>query len=147
MKVILLQDVKGTGKKDQVIEVSDGFARNCLFKKKLAVEATSTEINAINNKKKAETYHKQEEIKAWMDVANKLRNKEVTCKIKCGENGKVFGSVNSKEIADELNALGFNVDKKQILLKNPIKSVGLFEVELKFLPEVTTKIKVKVESL
>ena len=147
MKVILLQDVKGTGKKDEIIEVSDGFARNCLFKKKLAVEATSTEINAINNKKKAETYHKQEEIKAWMEVANKLRNKEVTCKIKCGENGKVFGSVNSKEIADELNALGFNIDKKQILLKNPIKSVGICEVELKFLPEVTTKIKVKVESL
>ena len=147
MKVILLQDVKGTGKKDEIIEVSDGFARNCLFKKKLAVEATSTEINAINNKKKAESYHKQEEIKAWMEVANKLRNKEVTCKIKCGENGKVFGSVNSKEIADELNALGFNIDKKQILLKNPIKSVGVCEVELKFLPEVTTKIKVKVESL
>ena len=147
MKVILLQDVKGTGKKDEIIEVSDGFARNCLFKKKLAVEATSTEINAINNKKKAESYHKQEEIKAWMEVANKLRNKEVTCKIKCGENGKVFGSVNSKEIADELNALGFNIDKKQILLKNPIKSVGICEVELKFLPEVTTKIKVKVESL
>ena len=147
MKVILLQDVKGTGKKDEIIEVSDGYARNCLFKKKLAVEATSTEINAINNKKKAESFHKQEEIKAWMEVASKLRNKEFTCKIKCGENGKVFGSVNSKEIADELNALGFDVDKKQILLKNPIKSVGLYEVELKFLPEVTTKIKVKVESL
>jgi large subunit ribosomal protein L9 len=147
MKVILLQDVKGTGKKDEIIEVSDGYARNCLFKKKLAVEATSTEINAINNKKKAESFHKQEEIKAWMDVASKLRNKEFVCKIKCGENGKVFGSVNSKEIADEINALGFNIDKKQILLKNPIKNVGLYEVELKFLPEVTTKVKVKVESL
>ena len=138
MKVILLQDVKGTGKKDEIIEVSDGYARNCLFKKKLAVEATSTEINAINNKKKAESFHKQEEIKAWMEVASKLRNKEFICKIKCGENGIVFGSVNSKEIADEINALGFNIDKKQILLKNTIKNVGLYEVELKFLPEVTT---------
>ena len=147
MKVILLQDVKGTGKKDEIIEVSDGYARNCLFKKKLAVEATSTEINSINNKKKAESYHKQEEIKAWMEVANKLRNKEVTCKVKCGENGKVFGSINSKEISDELNVLGFDVDKKKILLKDPLKSLGLYEVELKFLPEVTTKIKVKVESL
>ena len=82
-----------------------------------------------------------------MEVANKLRNKEVTCKIKCGENGKVFGSVNSKEIADELTALGFDIDKKQILLKTPIKSVGVYDIELKFLPEVTTKIKVKVESL
>ena len=147
MKVILLQDVKGTGKKDEIIEVSDGYARNCLFKKKLAVEATSTEINAINNKKKAESYHKQEEIKACMEIAAKLRNKEVTCKVKCGENGKVFGSINSKEISDELKGLGYDIDKKKILLKEPLKSLGLYDVEIKFLPEVTTKIKVKVEGL
>ena len=144
MKVILLQDVKGTGKKDEIIEVSDGFARNCLFKKKLAVEATSTEINAINNKKKAETYHKQEEIKAWMEVANKLRNKEITCKIKCGENGKVFGSVNSKEIADELIALGFNIDKKKIVLASNIKTAGVYPVTVKISPEETAKISVNI---
>ena len=147
MKVILLQDVKGTGKKDEIIEVSDGFARNCLFKKKLAVEATSTQVNAISNKKKAESFHKQEEIKLWMGVASELRNKEVVCKVKCGENGKVFGSINSKEISDGLKELGYDVDKKKILLKDPLKSVGVYEVEIKFLPDVTTKIKVKVESL
>ena len=146
MKVILLQDVKGTGKKDDIIEVSDGYARNCLFKKKLAVEATSTQINAITNKKKAETYHKQEEIKAWMAVASELCGKEVTCSVKCGENGKVFGSINSKEIAEKLVEMGYDVDKKKILLKDPLKNVGVYDVEIKFLPDVTTKIKVKVIS-
>ena len=147
MKVILLQDVKAQGKKGDIITVSDGYARNCLFKKKLAVEATSTEVNAITNKKKAETYHKQENIKAWMAVANEIRNKEVVCSVKCGENGKVFGSITSKEIADKLVAMGYDIDKKKILLKEPLKSVGTYEVELKFLPDVTSKIKVKVESL
>ena len=147
MKVILLADVKGTGKKDDIIEVSDGYARNCLFKKKLAVEATSTEVNAITNKKKAETYHKQENIKAWMAVANEIRNKEVVCSVKCGENGKVFGSITSKEISDKLVALGYDIDKKKILLKEPLKSVGIYDVELKFLPDLTSKIKVRVESL
>ena len=144
MKVILKADVKGTGKKDEIIEVSDGFARNCLFKKKLAIEATSTEINAIKNKQNANAYHKQEEKKAWMEVANKLRNKEVVCSVKCGENGKVFGSINSKEIAESLKEMGFDIDKKKILLKDPLKNVGVYEVELKFLPDVTTKINVKV---
>jgi len=147
MKVILLADVKGTGKKGDIIEVSDGYARNCLFKKKLAVEATSTEVNAITNKKKAETYHKQENIKAWMAVANEIRNKEVVCSVKCGENGKVFGSITSKEIADKLVAMGYDIDKKKVLLKEPLKSVGIYDVELKFLPDVTSKIKVKVESV
>ena len=147
MKVILLADVKGTGKKDDIIEVSDGFARNCLFKKKLAVEATATQVNSITNKKKAESFHKQEEVKAWIAVANEIRNKEVVCAVKCGENGKVFGSITSKEISDKLSALGYNIDKKKILLKEPLKSIGIYDVELKFLPEVTSKIKVKVESV
>ena len=147
MKVILLADVKGTGKKDDIIEVSDGFARNCLFKKKLAVEATATQVNSITNKKKAESFHKQEEVKAWIAVANEIRNKEVVCSVKCGENGKVFGSITSKEISDKLSALGYNIDKKKILLKEPLKSIGIYDVELKFLPEVTSKIKVKVESV
>ena len=82
-----------------------------------------------------------------MGVASELRNKEVVCKVKCGENGKVFGSINSKEISDGLKELGYDVDKKKILLKDPLKSVGVYEVEIKFLPDVTTKIKVKVESL
>ena len=79
MKVILLQDVKGTGKKDDVVEVSDGYARNCLFKKKLAVEATAAGVNAINGQKKAAEFHKAEEVKKWRETAVSLKGKEVTC--------------------------------------------------------------------
>ena len=82
MKVILLQDVKGSGKKDDIVEVGDGYAKNFLFKKKLAVEATSTEVNAITNKKKAEAYHKAEEVKYWKGVAEKIKNREIVCSVR-----------------------------------------------------------------
>lgn len=146
MKVILLADVKGTGKKNDVIEVSDGYARNCLFKKKLAIEATSTEINAVQNKLKAQEFHKAEEIKKWKELAAKMKNAEIKCTVKCGENGKIFGSVTSKEIADKLVESGYDVDKKKIILKEPIKTPGNYVVEVKFLPDVSTKIKVSVKA-
>lgn len=146
MKVILLADVKGTGKKNNVIEVSDGYARNCLFKKKLAIEATSTEINAVQNKLKAQEFHKAEEIKKWKELAAKMKNAEIKCSVKCGENGKIFGSVTSKEIADKLVEAGYDVDKKKIILKEPIKTPGNYVVEVKFLPDVSTKIKVSVKA-
>ena len=146
MKVILLADVKGTGKKNDVIEVSDGYARNCLLKKKLAIEATSTEINAVQNKLKAQEFHKAEEIKKWKELAAKMKNAEIKCTVKCGENGKIFGSVTSKEIADKLVESGYDVDKKKIILKEPIKTPGNYVVEVKFLPDVSTKIKVSVKA-
>lgn len=146
MKVILLADVKGTGKKNDVIEVSDGYARNCLLKKKLAIEATSTEINAVQNKLKAQEFHKAEEIKKWKELAAKMKNAEIKCTVKCGENGKIFGSVTSKEIADKLVEAGYDVDKKKIILKEPIKTPGNYVVEVKFLPDVSTKIKVSVKA-
>ena len=146
MKVILLADVKGTGKKNDVIEVSDGYARNCLFKKKLAIEATSTEINAVQNKLKAQEFHKAEEIKKWKELAAKMKNAEIKCTVKCGENGKIFGSVTSKEIADKLVEAGYDVDKKKIILKEPIKTPGNYVVEVKFLPDVSTEIKVSVKA-
>ena len=146
MKVILLADVKGTGKKNDVIEVSDGYARNCLFKKKLAIEATSTEINAVQNKLKAQEFHKAEEIKKWKELAAKMKNAEIKCTVKCGENGKIFGSVTSKEIADKLVEAGYDVDKKKIILKEPIKTPGNYVVEVKFFPDVSTKIKVSVKA-
>lgn len=146
MKVILLQDVKGTGKKDDVVEVSDGYARNCLFKKKLAVEATAAGVNAINGQKKAAEFHKAEEIRKWRETAASIKGKEVTCFVKCGENGKVFGSVTSKEIADKLRELGYEIDKKKIVLGDTLKTVGIYDAEIKFLPDVSAKIKVKVEA-
>ena len=144
MKVILLKDVKGSGKAGEIIEVSDGYARNCLIKKGLAEEATPVKINSLNIKKNAENFHKQEEIKALRQEASKLRGQTVTVSIKCGENGKVFGSITAKEIADAINANGFNVDKKKVLLDQPIKSVGSYTVEVKFLPDEIAKITVKV---
>ena len=146
MKVILLQDVKGTGKKDDVVEVSDGYARNCLFKKKLAVESTAAGVNAINGQKKAAEFHKAEEIRKWRETAASIKGKEVTCFVKCGENGKVFGSVTSKEIADKLRELGYEIDKKKIVLGDTLKTVGVYDAEIKFLPDVSAKIKVKVEA-
>lgn len=146
MKVILLQDVKGTGKKDDVVEVSDGYARNCLFKKKLAVEATAAGVNAINGQKKAAEFHKAEEIRKWRETAASIKGKEVTCFVKCGENGKVFGSVTSKEIADKLRELGYEIDKKKIVIGDTLKTVGVYDAEIKFLPDVSAKIKVKVEA-
>ena len=133
-------------KKNDVIEVSDGYARNCLFKKKLAIEATSTEINAVQNKLKAQEFHKAEEIKKWKELAAKMKNAEIKCTVKCGENGKIFGSVTSKEIADKLVEAGYDVDKKKIILKEPIKTPGNYVVEVKFLPDVSTKIKVSVKA-
>ena len=147
MKVILLADVKGSGKKDDVVEVSDGYARNFLFKKNLAIEASATQINAVNNKKKAEEYHKAQELKKWKDEAARIKNHEVVCSVKIGENGKLFGSITSKEIAEKLIADGYEIDKKKIILKEPIKSVGVYTVEIKFLPDVSSTVKVKVESL
>lgn len=145
MKVILLADVKGSGKKNDVIEVSDGYARNCLIKKKLAKEATAIEINAVNGQKKAAEYHKTEEIKHWKEVAATLKGKEIICQVKCGENGKFFGSITSKEIADKLVEQGYEIDKRKVVLKEPLKSAGVYPVEIKFLPDVSTKINVRVE--
>jgi len=147
MKIILLKDVKGTGKAGEIKEVADGYARNCLIKKGLAEEATSVKINSLNIKKDAQDFHKKEEIKALKEEAKRLNGEKVTVKIKCGENGKVFGSVTSKEIAEVLSEKGFSVDKKKILLKDAIKSLGEFNVEVKFLPDAIAKIKVEVVSL
>ena len=144
MKVIFLKDVKGSGKKGEIAKVSDGYARNFLIKKGLAEEATAVKINSLNIKKGAEDFHRREEIKALKEEAKKLNGTQITLKIKCGENGKVFGSVTAKEIADELTALGYTVDKKRVMLKDPIKLLGVYAVDVKFLPEVIAKIKVEV---
>ena len=146
MKVILLKDVKGLGKAREIKEVSDGYARNCLLKQGLAEEATAVKINSLNIKKNSEEFHKREEIKALQEEAKKLNGKSVKVKIKCGENGKIFGSVTTKEIADAILETGVVVDKKKILLKDTIKNLGEYTVEVKFLPDVFAKVKVIVEA-
>lgn len=146
MKVILLADVKGTGKKGEIKEVSDGYARNCLIKKGLAKEATAVEVNSLKIKQEAEEFHKQEEIARLKEIAAKVKNAVIVCKVKAGEKGKIFGSVTSLEICNALNNNGFEVEKKMIVLPEPIKTLGVYTVEIRLMAGVSSKICVKVEA-
>ena len=144
MKVILKQDVKGTGKKGDIIDVSDGFAKNFLLKKGLAEQASSVAVNSLKIQKEAEERRRAEEIKQIKELAGRMDKSKVEVKIKCGENGKVFGSVTSKEIASKLADLGFDVNKKKILLKEGLKTVGEYPVEIRLMEGVSAKITVSV---
>ena len=146
MKVILNEDVKGSGKKGDVVEVSDGYARNFLFKKKLAEVATSVNVNSIKIKKEAEAFHFAETLKETKQLAEELKKVTVNLKVKCGENGKIFGSVTSKEISAKLLDMGFDIDKKKIVLKEPIKSAGSYVLAVKLFPKITSQISVFVEN-
>ena len=146
MKIILLQDVKGQGKKGDVIDVNEGYARNFLIKKGFAEVATADKINDINQKKAAADFHKAEEVKAMRELAKELNGKSFTVKIKAGQGGKVFGSVTGANIADALTAAGYAVDKKKVVLTQPIKNVGAYDVDLKLMEGITSKIKVAVEA-
>ena len=147
MKVILLQDVKGTGKKGDICEVSDGYARNMLFKKNLAKTATAVEVNSLKIKKEAEEFHRKEEIKRLTDLSKEINGKTVVCFVKCGENGKIFGSVTNQEVASSLSSIGYDVDKKKIVLKEPIKQLGKHQAEIKLISDIPCKITVSVEPL
>ncbi len=144
MKVVLLQDVKGHGKKGELCNVSDGYARNFLFPKKLAVEADSTALNELKNREQAAAHHKQEEINAAKATADALNGKTVNIKAKAGSNGKLFGSVTSKEIAAEIkNTLGIEIDKKKMSVAD-IKNFGEYTAEIKLYQGISAKITVKV---
>ncbi|MFZ3130796.1 MAG: 50S ribosomal protein L9 [Desulfosporosinus sp.] len=145
MKVILQADVKGTGKKGQVFEVADGYARNFLFPKKLAIEATTGNILDITHKKALEDRRKGKEKEAAVELAGKLNALLIEVKTKTGEGGRLFGSVTSKEIADVLkNQHGVEVDKRKLELKEPIKALGNYEVPVKIHPDVIAKLQVQV---
>ena len=147
MKVILKADVKGSGKKGDILEVSDGYAKNYLIKRGLADIATSQGINEVNQKRTADAFHKAESIKAMKEVAAKLNGTEVSLSIRAGENGKVFGSVTTAQISAALSEAGYEVDKKKINVKDPMKTVGVFDAEVRFMEGVTAKIKVNVSAL
>lgn len=144
MKVILLQDVKGQGKKGEVVDVNEGYARNFLIKKGLAEIATASKLNDISMKKSAADFHKAEEVKVTRELAKTLNGKTFTVKIKAGQNGKVFGSVTAANIADSLAAAGHAVDKRKIVLPNPIKNIGTYSIELKLLEGISCKINIEV---
>lgn len=145
MKVILLTDVKGTGKKGDICEVSDGFAQNFLIKTKKAKIADSCAINENNQAKKAKEYHYEQDKQKAINLKSKLDNLTLSMQIKGGSNGKAFGSITGLEIANELKKQGYNVDKKQIVLKDPIKLAGAYNVDLKLFVGVVAKIVIKVD--
>ena len=145
MKVIFLQDVKGSGKKGDVKEVADGYARNFLIGKGLAVEATAKNMSDLAGKKSSEQ-HKADVAKQEAETAaSKIKGKKVVCKSKAGQGGKLFGSVTAGNIADLISAqLGVMVDKKKISLDTEIKSFGTYTAEVKFLAGISEKITVEV---
>ena len=147
MKVILLENIKGVGKKDEVINAADGYARNYLLPKKLAVEANVENMSKLNNKKEAASYKKDVEKQQAEELAKKLKGILLKIRVKAGENGKIFGGVTAKEIADNLKEqYGFAIDKKKIELKDTIKTLGSFEVSVKLFDGVVAILKVEVIS-
>ena len=145
MKVVLLQDVKSIGKKDTVVTVSDGYARNFLLPRKLAVEATAAAMNDVKTKESAKAHHKREEIKAAEELKAKIDGKTVTIKAKAGKEGKLFGAVTTKDVADAIKQqLKVDIDKKKLVM-NDIKTFMRCECEVKIYPEIHAKITVNVE--
>lgn len=144
MKVLLLTDVRGTGKKGEIKEVADGYANNFLIKTGKARRADNEAISENKNRSEANAYHKEMERQAAVALGQKLKNATVNVKIKCGENGKTFGSITAKEIADALAKQGYNIDKRKIELSSPIKTVGLYTVSAKLHSEVQVKFNVEV---
>ena len=146
MKVILLEDVKALGKKGQVVNVSDGYARNLLLPKKLGVEATGKNMNDLKLQKAHEDKVAQENLDAAKAFAEELKDKQVTVGIKVGEGGRTFGSISAKEIAEAAKAqLGYELDKKKLQLSAPIKALGTTMVPIKLHPKVTGELKVVVK--
>ena len=147
MKVILLDNIKGVGKKDEIITASDGYARNYLLPKKLAVEANAENMSKLNNKKESANYKKDQEKQQAEELAKKLKGIMLKIKVKAGENGKIFGGVTSKEISENLKSqYNFVVDKKKIELKDTIKTLGSFNVTVKLYEGILANLKVEVIS-
>ena len=145
MKVILLQDVKNVGKKDDIVEVNDGYARNVLLRKGLGVEASKKAVNDLKLKKAKEDRGGKEKLLEAKKFAEELREKEVILKMKVGEGGRTFGAVSTKEIAEAAKKqLGYDLDKKKMHTE-PIKTLGVHNIEVKVHPKVTATLKVKVQ--
>ena len=147
MKVILLQDIKNVGKKDEIINANDGYARNFLFPKKLAIEANKDNLLKLQAKKDSKVHKKNLEIEEFKKQAEKISKLTLELKVKAGGNGKIFGGVTSKEISEELNKqYKIQVDKKKIVLKETIKNIGRFTVDIKFGDGITTNLTLEVKA-
>ena len=147
MKVILKADIKGVGKKDQVINASDGYARNFLFPKNLAVEANAENMSKLKAKQDSNAFKKSQEKEEAQKIADKLSKILMKVQVKAGENGKIFGGVSSKEIAENLEKqYSIKVNKKKIDLKETLKTLGMFTIEIKLYEGVVGKLKIDVIS-
>jgi len=147
MKVILLCDVKGQGKKDQIIEVSDGYARNFLFPQKKAILADAKATNELKNKENSKQFKISEERKAALELAEKIKKTNIEIKMEHGQDNRLYGSVTAKDIADELKrALKVDIDKRKITLKEPIKAYGTYTVDIKLYTDVVASFNVKVSN-
>ena len=145
MKVILLQDIKSVGKKGQILDASDGYARNYLLPKKLAVVADNANLNELKTKQDANKYKRDMTMANAKELVEKMKSFELVFKIKAGDNGKTFGSVTAKDVADELNKKYFvEVDKKKIGLSDAIKTIGVYTIDIKLFEGIVGKLKVTV---
>lgn len=145
MKVILLENVKGVGKKDEIINANDGYARNFLFPKNLAIEANSTNLSKLKSKQDSASFKKSEEKKNAEEMREKLSKIVLKINVKAGENGKIFGGVTAKEISEQLKKqYNYNIDKKKIDIKETIKTIGMFTIDLKLFEGVVGKLKIHI---
>lgn len=145
MEIILLQDVKSLGKKGEIVNVSDGYARNMILPKKLGLEATSKNLNDLKLQNQHAEKVAQENLEAAKKFAEELKDKKVEVKMKSGEGGRTFGSISTKEISEAAKKqLNLELDKKKMLLKDPIKALGTYEVQIKLHPQVTGTFTVHV---
>ena len=146
MKVILLSDVKGQGKKGEIVNVSDGYARNFLFPRNLAKEANAQNLNSAQVRQDAAAHKKAVEKKNAEELAAQLADRGVTIQAKCGSTGRLFGAITNAEIAEALSAqTGLDIDKKKVVLQNPIKELGTYTVTLKLYAGVQTNIRLTVQ--
>ena len=146
MKVILITDVKKVGKRGEIVEASDGYARNYLLPRKLAIPADKQNLNELSAKKSAEARKREQEKQEAIKTKEKLEKEILVINVKAGENGKTFGSITSKEIADNLeNQYKISIDKKKIVIKDQIKNIGLYTVDLRLFEGVIAKLKINVK--
>ena len=145
MKVILTQDIKGVGKKDEIINANDGYARNFLFHKKMAVEANKQNMSLLQGRKDSANFKKEQDKEKANELKDKISKIMLTIKVKSGENGKIFGGVTAKEIAENLKKeYSIEIDKKKVLLPETIKNLGTFTVEIKLYEGIIAKLKLNV---
>ena len=146
LKALLLQDVKSQGKSGELINVSEGYARNYLFPKKLAIEADAKAMNEYKNREAAKKYHHEQDVKAAKELAEKLENTTVKISIASGGDGRLYGSVTAKEIAEQLKEQhGIDIDRRKMQLASPIKAYGRYSVSVKLFPEISGKLTVVVD--